>query len=206
MTLAKLLSLIQTRSLFLCRLDLLSDIYEGSNPRILVERREKLLSDMGDVLPQVQALAQRRKKATYVNCWNLSDYESETLWRLYGADGDGIAIRASYQSLVDIIESDDQLFVGRVQYIDYETEWFPGGNFFYPIMHKRRAFAHEQEVRFVKLLPEFARQGALDGPPGITVPIDIDKLIQAGISRISTKTSAAAPTSVGTASRSLFTM
>jgi hypothetical protein len=136
MTLAKLLSLIQTRSLFLCRLDLLSDIYEGSNPRILVERREKLLSDMGDVLPQVQALAQRRKKATYVNCWNLSDYESEALWRLYGADGDGIAIRASYRSLVDIIESDDQLFVGRVQYIDYETEWFPGGNFFYPIMHK----------------------------------------------------------------------
>lgn len=36
-----------------------------------------------------------------------------------------------------------------VEYIDLERNWLPGGNAFYPYVHKRLSFSHEQEVRAV---------------------------------------------------------
>lgn len=108
LTLAKLLDVLRTRSIFLCRLDFFQDSHEGSMPRLLLEARERQFKEMElppDTKAQFEGVGKRTRSATYVNCWNLSDYESEALWRLYTVDSDGIAIRARYWSLVDVIKS-----------------------------------------------------------------------------------------------------
>jgi hypothetical protein len=46
-------------------------------------------------------------------------------------------------------------------------------------MHKRLAFAHEKEVRLVKLLHDHIDPDGLPGPENLTVPVDLDKLIHA---------------------------
>ena len=94
---------------------------------------------------------QKERRLLYVNCWYLGNLESEAMWRLYCPGNNGVAIQTSYSKLVETIASDLELYIGRVTYIDYDSQGFPLGNFFYPVMHKRVSFAHEQEVRLVKI-------------------------------------------------------
>lgn len=54
------------------------------------------------------------KSMYYVNCWNLCDYESKALWRLYGSAGDGVAVCSTYESLVDVMREDENLFLGKI--------------------------------------------------------------------------------------------
>jgi hypothetical protein len=174
MSLPKFVSLLQTSALHLSRLDLLQDPHEGALPRALVEARRAFLEKEGiaDILT-----GQKVRSACYVSCWALNDVESEAFWRLYAHDDDGVAIQTSYYKLVDVIKGDDRLYVGRVSYLDYETQWFPANNLFYPVMHKRLAFAHEREVRVVTLLGEHVAADSPPGPPGLLVSVDLERLV-----------------------------
>jgi hypothetical protein len=108
----------------------------------------------------------------------MSPYESEALWRLFAGDKGGVAIESSYGELVGIAKLNDELYVGCVQYIDYEREWFPDGNLFYPVMHKRRAFGHECEVRLVMMSVPHAANHKPVGPPGLHAKVDLDALVK----------------------------
>lgn len=179
--LSKFISLLQSSQLHLSRIDLLNDPHEGSLPTPLVVARNNFLQEKGltHVLPHAEFLNQKVRQSCYVNCWALSPFESEALWRLYATDTDGIAIQTTYQELISAIEPDSSLYVGRVNYLDYETEWFPDGNLFYSVMHKRRAFAHENEVRLVKMLHDHMGMDDPSGPPSVSVPINFDAFVQA---------------------------
>ena len=105
----------------------------------------------------------------YVNCWSYGDSESEAMWKLYCPNGNGIAIQCSYRRLAESIEADDQIFIGRVTYIDYESHHFPNANLYTPVMHKRATFSHESEVRLAKRVGEGKDR---DQPLGITIEWD----------------------------------
>jgi hypothetical protein len=178
MSLSKLIALLQASALHLSRLDLLHDPHEGALPRAMVEDRRAFFEKegIGHALPQLSALGQKVRSACYVNCWAHSGVESEAFWRLYANDDDGVAIQTTYSKLIDIIKGDDHLYLGHVTYIDYETQWFPVGNVLYPVMHKRLAFAHENEVRLVKLVGEHLT-AASAGPLGLLIPVDLERLV-----------------------------
>lgn len=177
--LAKLVSLLQSSCLHLTRIDLLNDPHEGSLPAPLVTARNVAFQEYGIDQTFSQKLNQKIRQACYVSCWALTRFESEALWRLYTSDADGIAIQTKYQALIDVVEPDSNLYVGKIGYLDYETEWFPNGNIFYPVMHKRRAFAHENEVRMLKLQHDHIPIESALGPLGLLVPIELESLIQA---------------------------
>jgi hypothetical protein len=44
-----------------------------------------------------------------VNCWHKSDYESEAMWKLYSASGQGIAIESTIKQLKNSILFDKSL-------------------------------------------------------------------------------------------------
>ena len=180
MALPKFVALLQTQSLFLARLDRLKDLHEGSLPRAVSESRLATLRESNSVPADAELsdISRKVRSACYVNCWAISTFESEALWRLYTVLGDGVALRTSYQKLIDLAAPDDDMYLGMVTYIDYETEWFPDGNLFYPVMHKRRSFAHEQEVRFLKFLYQHVPLNTPPGPLGITAPVGLDALVE----------------------------
>ena len=126
----------------------------------------------------LSGIGRRLRTAAYVSCWTLGDFESEALWRMYCSRDDGVAVQTRYERLVDVIKDDDELFIGCVTYLDYETQWFPDGNMFYPVMHKRRAFSHENEVRLVKLLTAHLVDGASPGPLSLSVPVKLPELAE----------------------------
>lgn len=185
MSLQKLISLLDTNCIYLSRLDFLDDPHEGSFPRQMIAARDKLYIAEGqqEHLPQHVLRNQDSRTCCYVNCWALSDFESEALWRLYTSPNEGIAIRSSYSKLVDVIRNDNELFVGRITYLDYDSQrfnnpWWPaGGNAFQPVMHKRFAFIHEQEIRVAKWLYHYHLPES-DRPIGISVPVDVIDLVE----------------------------
>lgn len=169
--LAKFIWLMENRKLYFSRLDLLNDPHEGTTPRLLAMLRDQQLREFGGerLVAEIPDINRRSRKSLYVNCWHIGGTESEAMWRLYCQNDSGVAIQTTYQKLVESVDSDPQCYIGAVTYINYETQGFPLNNLFYPVMHKRISFVHEQEVRLVKTLPEFWGQDALESPSGISI-------------------------------------
>lgn len=76
----------------------------------------------------------------------------------------------------------DQVFVGRVRYIDHlsDSEQVPEeDNLYAPFLCKSMAYAHECEIRAIFAnMSFFDRPGA---PPGYFVPIDVQELVEQGV-------------------------
>jgi len=184
MDFTKFFSVVSTGSLFLCRADLLGDPFEGSFSKANIKLRHgvyKLPKAQLDKMQQQMAnIAKGTRQWTYINCWHLSEYESAAMWRLYAKSNEAVAIQTTYKNLTDSLP--DNVYIGLVQYIDYEKDWLPEGNIFFPFMHKRKSFAHEREVRIVRQdLPTSQRGidvGRSNDLKGISVNTDLNLLIE----------------------------
>jgi hypothetical protein len=178
--LAKFIWLLENQKLYLSRLDLLNDPHEGTTPRLLASIRDSQLKEIGggELLTQIPRINQQNRRSLYINCWHLGNTESEAMWRLYCPGENGVAIQTSYGKLVESISYDRFLYIGQVTYIDYESQGFPLNNSFYPVMHKRISFAHEQEVRLVKTLSEYWGLPERPSPQGITADWPVEPTVE----------------------------
>lgn len=182
MDLAKYLSVLSRNALYFPSADRLGDPFEGSYPRANLSARKQL---HGSEEPSNYVWLERRRllRATLVNSWHMSEYESAAMWRLYAREDAGIAIRSSFQSLVDALaHSPRPVHIGVVHYIDYEAEAIAEENFLRPFLYKRASFAYERELRAVLTSRQHLHRG---GPPslwaetGEYVPLDLDRLVAA---------------------------
>lgn len=174
MDLAKLISLIQSRRLYLARLDQLADPYEGSTTQLTATGIDRFLKNVGSEngYKDLKGFYRKSRESTFVSCWHANEHESEAMWRLYGGLSGGVAIQTTYAKLVQSIEQVGEVYIGLVRYIDYSTAWFPDANAFYPVMHKRASFAHEREVRLVWY---WGSPPEPDNPPSsLSIPWDIE--------------------------------
>ena len=186
-SLAKFSDMLATRSLHFSRGDAVNDPFEGSwarsNTPMLLARNDGTL--YGDRASQ---LAYRRQSIA-MNCWYAGEHESAAMWLLYATDG--IAIQTTMgrlrSSFPKVEEGDaaktNAVFLGLVRYVDYETEAMPADNFLWPFVHKRRSFAHEQELRALIWAPG-VQNGSLTfletgvPPEGLNVPVKLETLIE----------------------------
>lgn len=179
--LPKFIWLLEHRKLYLSRLDLLNDPHEGTTPRLLAMLRDQQLREFGaeQLVTQIPSINRQSRRSLYVNCWHLGNSESEAMWRLYCPNDGGVAIQTTYERLVASVANDPFCYIGSVTYIDYETQGFPLNNAFYPVMHKRASFAHEQEVRLVKTLSEYWGLPERESPPGVTIDWEPETSVEA---------------------------
>ncbi len=89
------------------------------------------------------------KRFTLVNCWHESNHESEAMWKLYASTNGGLAIKTRFDSFVKSFITDENIHIGKVQYVDYENDLIPADDPLSPYLHKRKSFKHEQEVRAI---------------------------------------------------------
>lgn len=178
MDLAKLVSLLRTRALYLTRIDQFSDPYEGTTtPRTAAGIREFLRRNGAkSPLSEVIGFYEKSRKGTFVSCWHANDYESEAMWRLYCGNDGGVAVQTTYGALLETIRWQQGVYIGTVSYVDYGSASFPDANAFYPVMHKRAAFAHEREVRIVKYVPESPTE---EQPTGLSLSVELPAVCQA---------------------------
>jgi len=192
--LARLVALLSSRSLYFPRLDQLDDPFEGSLSKAEFDHWKEVAEAgerdgtlpahwKGRYLDILLGNSRRARKAVYVNCWHLSDSESEAMWRLYSPSGQGVAVQSSYETLANVLPAKiyNGCYLGLVRYTDHHREQMPGGNIFNAVTHKRRAFEHEKEVRAVIWFgdrgPDVDRD-QVDNPLGLSVPLEPHALIE----------------------------
>jgi hypothetical protein len=104
-----------------------------------------------------------------VSCWHRNEYESEAMWRLYSASGQGIAIESTVKQLHDSIIDKTNVHIDNIRYMDFEKDPIEKGHKHYGLFIKRKSFEHEKELRAIILLKEEGK--------GTLVKCDLDILI-----------------------------
>jgi len=109
------------------------------------------------------------------------------MWNLYLSNQEGICIQSTFNNLLTSLESYEEfdIFIGKVKYIDYQSEAIPQGNLLSPFIHKRKSFEHKEELRALIWTPQNGKND-ISNPNnnkfkdvlGIYVPVSIEKLIE----------------------------
>jgi hypothetical protein len=167
MDLARFLALVERRALFFSSIRHFADRFEAALTPALLAR----LSEQGE---DRVSTARLWNLASYVNCWNEDSSESVALWSLYTSPAGGVAIKSSVQSILASLappgETRDELYIGRVRYIDYQEGDIPDDNAFWPVFHKRTPYSFEHEVRLLawpRRLVDKAQEMGVLGAPGM---------------------------------------
>ena len=151
MDFTKFLSLLDRKELHFARSDRLGDPFEGSISRMTHRLRRLVFrgTNPGQFQKRRGELTKATRQWFFVNCWHESDQESPALWNAYSRFTDGIAIKTNFAGLRDSFRCSDNIYIGRVNYVDYETDLIPEDEPILPYYHKRLEFHHEKEVRAV---------------------------------------------------------
>lgn len=154
---AKLVSMLDSSSLFFVRVDKLGDPFEGTLPSFNLEMQPALYPQIpSDMWPDIRTVFLSLRRFCAVNCWHWNDYESAAMWALYGREQSGIAIKTSFASLAVSFKDPTNIYIGKVTYVDYDKDFIPEGSSFSAYLYKRKSFEHEQEVRaMITQVPPF---------------------------------------------------
>jgi hypothetical protein len=153
MSFTKLVSLLESQCLFFSRADLLGDPFEGSWPKMSLTQGFDIFADEipEKARPAVKLKLQQMRKSwpKYValNCWHMNEWESAAMWNIYLKSNEGVAIRSTYKRLRESLIDDQDVYLGKVKYINYQTDYIDVDNILTPFLHKRKSFEHEKEVR-----------------------------------------------------------
>jgi hypothetical protein len=144
MDLAKFLDLIHSRQLHLRRGDSFDDPYEGMIP-------DELISGVADPVRRTRRNAwhAERRADYYVTCWHVSEDEPAGMWKLYGGPDGGIAVTSTYERLRQALDAVlfAPCYLGTVEYGDSPWDIDRFSSDILALMHKRKNFSHEREVR-----------------------------------------------------------
>ncbi len=152
MDFTKLVSLIDTKKLYFTRADKFDDPFEGSYPKLNILGREAFFKDLNErkeVAGQGNTfkppeIFKHMPKYTAVNCWHMNPYESVAMLSLYLKSDEGVAIQSTFSRLKESFLTKEDLYMGTVKYINYETEFVDPTNLYSPFVHKRKSFEHEK--------------------------------------------------------------
>lgn len=186
----KFVSLIDSCMLYFTRADKFEDPFEGSWPKINVAARESVPEDIPPesrekFLENILLIGETNKhwpRYHAINCWHMNEHESAAMWRLNLKSDEGIAVQSTYAKLKKSLIDDEKIYLGKVNYIDYDTEYIDARNILGPFVHKRKSFEHEQEVRALVLKWPTSKD-SIDFTKetiehGLQIKIDIETLIE----------------------------
>jgi hypothetical protein len=154
MSLAKYISLLQNKSLFLCNLEYMAklDPFEGTYPPSKFQHRDwKTIDDVpvaklkeveryqptGALEKNIGFLRYKEhvelrirqsyanRKSYFVNCWHANEHESSAMWDIYSSKEEGLAIVTSPKSIHEALNGcSEGIFCGLVSYGDYNDKNF----------------------------------------------------------------------------------
>ena len=163
MDLAKYLHMLSSESLWFPRVDQLGDPFEGSSTQKSKEYSKQLYETKYEashpniasfLLKMETDLTIYKKYHSYVSSWHLSEYESAAMWPLYSKEF-GIAILSSSSQLEKNLDFSRfppygiSPAIQKVKYLNYDEESIPPSHPFAVLLHKRKSFEHEREVRIL---------------------------------------------------------
>lgn len=193
MDFTKLIAIFEQNGLFFARSDRLGDPFEGSYSKanaddhiraeVYKEDSERLNMPIEKMIAAAKHFGIVRKwqrKWMMISCWHMNEFESAAMWKLYTKTNESICIQSIYEKLTRILP--ERIYIGEVQYIDYNKEWIGERNIFTPYMYKRKSFEHEHEIRAINdqapKVPLPMESGATPPEFGVWHKVDLHHLIE----------------------------
>ena len=183
-TFIEFLAMLAEGALFFCRLDQLHDQWEGVYPKGMLDWWSQNLNNRSSFPGQPsdlkRILIEKVIPSHFINSWYISEFESDAMWRLYGHQSEGIAIKSTLGRLRQVFQKGpEEIYLGKVEYIDY-NQWSPPaaptqGDALFPVVPffwKRLGFQHENELRV--LLNQDCSE---ENKNGINVKVDLKSLL-----------------------------
>jgi hypothetical protein len=166
--------------IYLARLDRFNDPLEGALPR-----GNRNLLNKAPVFEKryIRAAYRRAVRQSFATCWHRSSGEpSDFVWKQFGGNHDGVAIRTSPQRMVNAFRQMLDLgaaHLGVIRYIDHERDLIGSQNILQSQFVVRSDYQWEEEARL--LLHTYGPFGSklvgLTGPKGSLVRIRKTKTI-----------------------------
>ena len=139
---------------------MLGDPFEGSRPMANVSLMDnKIRAEFSNLSPKNLEKFGRDLSLTFqgyrllvlVNCWNMNQCESTSLWETQGQNNQGIAIQSTFKRLSTCFSSKESysVYIGKVQYVNYTTDFISRDLLLDFFLYKRMSFAHERELRAI---------------------------------------------------------
>ena len=181
MSVDRLTWLLTQRRLYFAAATQFADNFEGATA--VQEYKPPEDPRFPDVDPTERAFRELRR-LTKINCWHRADYESDAMWKLYAAQGKGMAICSSRRRLQDALRpfrlqpsyGAEWIWFGPVRYVDLTKVRLRTSmerRFFF----KHQAFAWEREYRLAVSMRS-AEFFAVEFPElGVEVSVDLNTLI-----------------------------
>jgi hypothetical protein len=185
-------SLITQRRLYMSRLSNFDDTFEGTTPHGDVATWEEALASasseehrgvISENRERISAFRKQWAGRLYVNCWHLREHESIAMWERYSETPEAVVIRTSYANLKKC--KPERADIGLVRYVDWATARLPSLNMYQGVMHKRKEYEDEREVRLVVtgflLRPDAEGtrpEGLTEDARGYLAPVDTVALIE----------------------------
>jgi len=177
MNIEKFSYLLERKALYLRRSDLLQDKFEGTYSRRQIEDTSKWLSAI--VSPEIAESEQRHRnnnrRTTYINCWCMSEYDYDLMWKSYILNSPGVAIQSTVGQLVNIRDTAIDywpLDIAEVGYYDQEKGESIEYDRLSPFIHKDQHYQLDNEIRLIHW-PNMSGPT----PDHIDIPVDILQLI-----------------------------
>lgn len=171
----KAVDLLARRELYLRRLDLLTDKFEGDpyegNPTFgMFDRYKRIYRQHVDPSATDEYLRRRfehERRATFVSCWQKSETESWLMWKEYCKRGGGFALQTTQRRLNHLFQalrkSHDDLYLRSVTYIDHWSDDSLPCEVPIQVFCKPTWFSEEREIRLVRFRGECAYAGTDEG-------------------------------------------
>jgi hypothetical protein len=105
MDFTKYVDLLESRSLFIVRGNLMNDPYEGAIPKGHLQGRLNELASLQGRLPTAEEIyreAHTHRDYIYISRWHASEGESAAMWKLYAKSNDAVAIKTTFGRLREI--------------------------------------------------------------------------------------------------------
>lgn len=130
------------------------DTFTSGVPEGTLPKRNKSLLDK---LPKFQVkmvkkVYTRAVKRSFASCWHMSDADPSTsIWKSFGGDGNGIAIRTTPTHLTQVLAAisgnDGPVHFGEIRYIDHWIDVIPEANVIEAAFVVQDSYAYEREAR-----------------------------------------------------------
>ena len=149
MDFTKFVYMLEKESLFFPNVDSFRDPYEGSYSRGNFKMRSFVFSrskEENKLQKQVEEIKELRPNIN-INCWHINEFESAGMWKLYSQTNESICIQTTFGNLEKALPK--KIKFGKVKYINYDKDWIPESDNYYPFIYKRKSFEHERELRAV---------------------------------------------------------
>lgn len=169
--------LIEKRALYLRRIDLLEDKFEGTYSRQQILDQDDWLRSKGaaEVVHTERQNRIQQRKSAFASCWCVNDIDLDLMWKGYIRHPAGVAVKSTVRRLQRTCDAADDMLpidISLVKYIDHAF----GQHINYPgipevYFTKDAHFCLDSELRIV------CWQGIQPPPQFRSVPVQLKDLI-----------------------------